>query len=1107
MILPFVREIFADVEKSPAFLRALARVKGGAGRCRVSGLTSTGKALFYSLLQGATSRPLVVILANNRAVDELLPVARSLAELTGAVPPDGVIALPAYDVLPFEQQSPHPEIQEARATALWKIATGGAHIVLTPFSGATMRLRDASFYADLARVVRRGEMIDPERLVEHLRLGGYNQVDVVEMPGEFAHRGGLIDAYPPESDRPVRIEMFGDEVESLRKFDPATQRSAAAVEDIALLPLTETPVEEDTLAAISARLSGHRLAGDDGVVEEAVRYSGVSVFPGWELYAPVAGADRTLFDLLPGATVVLDEPDALHENHDAWWTRLAEVHERSLVGNLVRPEDLYLSPEQWAATLEQLPTLAVEQLGIEDSDETEHIVMQTQPTIRFHGSVAAMTEEVGKLTREGKRVVFAVSSTGEVERLADVFNEYNLSFRIGSRTPKPGMEVFVDESTYFTDDVAATTIVKSYVPEGVALPEANLILFGSRDLFDDPEVSLGRPQRQKSKVSAFLSDFRDLAVGDYVVHVEHGIGQYQGLKEVPQEDGAVAEFMVLEYAEGARLYVPLTRLDLVQKYRSSEGAKPVLNRLGTAQWQKTKAKVKKAMKDMADELLKLYAVRRSAQGHPFAADSEWQREFEDAFEFSETEDQMNAIVDVKRDMEASTPMDRLLCGDVGYGKTEVAMRAAFKALQDGRQVVVLAPTTVLAFQHFNTFRRRFEAFPLKIEMFSRFRTAKQIKESLVKLEAGELDIAIGTHRLLSKDVKFSNLGLVVVDEEQRFGVRHKERLKQLRKEVDVLTMSATPIPRTLHMSLLGLRDMSVIETPPKDRMAIQTVVAAWDNTLIRSAIEKELERGGQVYFVHNRVESIYEISEKIREMVPKARILVGHGQMGESELERVMLAFMKHEADILIATTIIENGLDIPLCNTILINRADRHGLSELYQLRGRVGRSDRRAYAYLLIPPDRDLTDLARRRLAALKEFSDLGAGFKIAALDLELRGAGNLLGGEQSGHIEAIGFEMYTSMLERTVRELKGEVEPDTPETQLNLGLNIRIPAEYIAEENQRLRMYKRVAGVETEAQLNRRGGRVGRPLRRASSAGAQPAGVRRAQAALAADRGGAD
>ena len=530
MILPFVRETFADVEKSPAFLRAIARVKGGAGRIRVSGLTPTGKALFYSLLQRGTARPLVVVVNDNRAVDELLPVVRSLAELTGTVSPESVIGLPAYDVLPFEGQSPHPEIQEARATALWKIATAAANIVITPFSAASMRLRDASFYAELARIVRRGEMNDPERLVEHLRLAGYNQVDVVEMPGEFAHRGGLLDVYAPESERPVRIELFGDEVESIRTFDPGTQRSAAATDEVVLLPLTETPVDEDTLAAINACLSGHRLEGDDELIERSIRSTGMSVFPGWELYAPVAGADRSFFELLPGSTVALDEPDLLDEALDAWWTKLTEAHERSLVGNLVRPEDLYLSPKQWSSALQQLPTVAIEQLGIEDSGEAEHIILQTQPTIRFHGSVAAMTEEVGKLTREGKRVLFAVVSTGEVERLADVFNEYNLSFRIGSRTPKPGQEVYVDESTYFTDDVAATVIVRAYVPDGVVFPDANLILFGSRDLFDEPEVSLGRPQRQKSKMSAFLSDFRDLAVGDYVVHVEHGIGQYQGLK-------------------------------------------------------------------------------------------------------------------------------------------------------------------------------------------------------------------------------------------------------------------------------------------------------------------------------------------------------------------------------------------------------------------------------------------------------------------------------------------------------------------------------------------------------------------------------------------------
>ncbi len=1075
MILPFVRELFADVENSPILARAIAHTKGGAGRLRVSGLTPTAKALFSVLLQRGSSRPLALLVCDNRAIDDLLPVLRSFAELTGSLAPESVVSLPAYDVLPFESQSPHPEIQEVRTASLWKIATGAASIIVTTSSSAAMRMRGAGFYASLARIIRRGEMVDIERTIEHLRMVGYSQVDVVEMPGEFAHRGGLLDVYPPESDRPTRIEFFGDEIESIRKFDPTTQRSAASTDDVVLLPLTETPLEAETLSAINARLSGERVSGREELIEQTVRATGVEVFPGWELYAPVAGADETFFDLLPNAQIVIDEPAQLTDAHDTWWTKVEEAHERSLVGNLVRPEELYLSPEQWNARLQALPVVSLEQLGIESSDGVEHLTFPSQPTTRFHGSIAAVAEEVGQLAKDGKHVIFAVGSLGEVERLADVFNEYNLSFRIGSRTPKPG-QVYVDESAYFSEEIATTTIVKAYVPEGVVLPESNLVLFGSRDLFDEADVSAGRPQRQKSKVSAFLSDFRDLAIGDYVVHVEHGIGQYQGLKEVPQEDGAAAEFMVLEYAEGARLYVPLTRLDLVQKYRSSEGVKPVLNRLGNQQWQKTKARVKKAMKDMAEELLKLYAARRTAEGHGFAADTEWQREFEDSFEFTETEDQIDAIADVKRDMEASTPMDRLLCGDVGYGKTEVAMRAAFKAVNDNRQVAVLAPTTVLAFQHYNTFRSRLAAFPIKIEMLSRFRSPKQQKETIAKIEAGQVDMVIGTHRVLSKDVKFADLGLVVVDEEQRFGVRHKERLKQLRKEVDVLTMSATPIPRTLHMSLLGLRDMSVIETPPKDRMAIQTVVAAWDEKLIRSAIEKELERGGQVYFVHNRVESICDIADKLGEMVPKARILIGHGQMPESELEKTMMAFVRHEADILLATTIIENGLDIPLCNTIIINRADRHGLSELYQLRGRVGRSDRRAYAYLLIPPDRDLTELARRRLAALKEFSDLGAGFKIAALDLELRGAGNLLGGEQSGHIEAVGFELYTTMLERTVRELKGEVKEEALETQLNLGLNIRIPADYIAEENQRLRMYKRIAGVESEAQLEDVAGELG-------------------------------
>jgi len=1067
MVLPFVRDLFTDVEKLPAFSRVASHLKEGTGRIRVSGLIPTAKALLLVLLQKAAGRPLIVVVPDNRAADDLVPVLQAFCELTGAADPESVVSLPTRDVLPFQNLSPHPEIQEERAVALWKMATGAASFVISPVAATALRLRSAEYYADLARSVRRGEMLNVEALLPHLNTVGYHSTDVVEMPGEYALRGGILDVYSPESERPVRIEFFGDEIESIRKFDPATQRSSTPLDEALLLPLTETPVSEELLGAIHARLSGKRITGNEEIIEQTVRSAGVSVFPGWEFYAPVAGARHTVFDLLPRALVLTDELEALRTEFDHVWSRIEQVHESSGVGNLVRPADLYLTPEDWWQKLSELPGADVEHLDIERSDNSAaSISFHTQPAPRFHGSVPAMLEEVKRQIAESKRVLIAVPNTGEVERLADIFSEYAVSFRLGSRT-RSG-ESYADETSYFSGEILTATLAKAYVPDGVTLPDANLSILGARDLFDESDAVVSRPQRQKSKTSAFLSDFRDLQVGDYVVHVEHGIGQYQGLKEINQGNGT-AEFMLLEYAEGARLYVPLTRLDLVQKYRSSEGAKPVLNHLGTAAWAKTKARVRKAMKDMTDELLKLYAERKTAQGHAFSSDNEWMREFEDTFEFSETEDQETAIAEVKRDMESSQPMDRLLCGDVGYGKTEIAMRAAFKAISDNKQVAVLAPTTVLAFQHYETFKQRFAAFPVTIEMISRFRSPRQQKEILQKVEAGKVDILIGTHRLISKDVKFADLGLLVVDEEQRFGVRHKERLKQLRKQVDVLTMSATPIPRTLHMSLVGLRDMSVIETPPKDRIAIQTVVASWDEKLIQSAIEQELERGGQVFFVHNRVDSIWEIAAKLQAQVARARVIVGHGQMSEGELEKVMLKFMHHEADILVSTTIIENGLDIPLCNTILINRADRLGLSELYQLRGRVGRSNRRAYAYLLLPAEVELTPIARRRLAALKEFSDLGAGFKIAALDLELRGAGNLLGGQQSGHIEAVGFELYTQMLDRAVREMKGEVAADEPETQLNLGLNIRIPVEYIPEENQRLRMYKRVAGVENESRLN--------------------------------------
>jgi transcription-repair coupling factor (superfamily II helicase) len=1039
----------------------------------VSGLTSTARALYIPLFARAAQVPTVVIVADNKAADAMHLALRAGCDLTGAISADRVLRLPAHDVLPFENLSPHPDIQEQRAKTLWKIATGEASIVVAPVEAAAMKLFPAPFYAGLAQILRRGEEVDVDTLLTHLTGIGYTRNDIVEMPGQFTRRGGILDVYSPEADRPVRFEFFGDEIESIRKFDPETQRSAAALDEARLLPLTETPVTERLLAAVHTRLSGERVQSSDDpdLIEEAIAAGGVSVFPGWEFFAGVGSATGSLLDLFPRSALLVEEPAMIRNQVDRWWNKVEQRHDRSSIGSLIRPEEIYLRPEILQAQLASHPGLDIDQLGVVDVLDEDNtlgeIEFTSRPTLRFHGSIPALIEQIRNLMNQDTRTLLVAPNQGEVERLANLLREYELPYRLGSRIQHAGSENIYDESSYLAGDMRTPVILRTALATGVSLPDARLVLFGAQDFFDEADVT-ARPAPKKSKTAAFVSDFRDLTVGDYVVHVEHGIARYQGLREIEQ-DGVSIEFMILEFAESARLYVPLTRLDLIQKYRSTEaGPAPVLNRLGSQQWAKTKARVRKAMEDMADELLKLYAQRKAASGHAFPGDNEFQREFEDAFDFTETDDQISAIADIKRDMESILPMDRLLVGDVGYGKTEVAMRAAFKAVQDGRQVAVLTPTTILSFQHFETFKSRFRQFPITVEMISRFRTPREQKVILEKVENGRVDILIGTHRLLSKDIKFHDLGLLVVDEEQRFGVRHKERLKQMRREIDVLAMSATPIPRTLHMSLVGLRDMSVIETPPRDRMAIQTVVAKFDEKLIRSAIEVELERGGQIYFVHNRVETIYELAAKIQELVPAARVIVGHGQMHEAELERVMLAFMNHEYDVLVATTIIENGLDIPLANTMIVNRADRHGLSELYQLRGRVGRSNRRAYAYLLIPPEQELTDVARRRLAALKEFSDLGAGFKIAALDLELRGAGNLLGGEQSGHIEAVGFEMYTSMLEEAVSKLKGEERVERPSVQLSLGIALRIDESYISEENQRLRMYKRIAGVDSDRAL---------------------------------------
>ena len=1121
MVLPFVRELLADLEHSEAFERVRRHLSGGTGRRRVSGLTFTARSLYLPYFVRAAQAPSLIIVADNKAAEALHAAVLSACELTGALPAESVLRLPAHDVLPFENLSPHPDIQETRAATLWKIATAQARLVIAPVEAACMKLFSRDYYRALALPLKIGEEYIPDMLVEHLLSVGYAKVDVVEMPGQVTLRGGILDVYSPETERPVRIDFFGDEIESIRTFDPDTQRSSSTLDHALLLPLTETPVTEKILTAINARLTragtaGAVLEGGELPIElqTAIQSSGApsfpasservgsttssdssyrrgseaTIFPGWEFFAPVAGANLTLLDLLsasgPAPRVFLEEPAMIKNQGERWWNKIEQRHDRSGIGNLVRPEDIYLSPWDLDDRLHKFSGIELDQLGavdILDADRSDlsEVDFATRPTQRFHGAIPALIDALNALMKQEARILLTAPNQGEVERLAGLLQEYQIPYRLGSRSEAPGSSTVYTESSYLggnTIDLRTPVIVKTAIASGVQILDLDkttarqIVIFGAQDVSDDADISSRPVRRGKSKAAAFISDFRDLAVGDYVVHVEHGIAQYCGLRVIEENAQPPLELMILEFADDAKLYVPLTRLDLIQKYRSSEtGPPPERNRLGTQGWQKTKARVKKAMADMTGELLKLYAQRQAAVGTPFSPDTNMQREFEDAFDFNETDDQLTAIADIKADMESTQPMDRLLCGDVGYGKTEVAMRAAFKAVQDSKQVAVLTPTTVLSFQHFESFKKRFANFPVNVEMISRFRTPKEQKVILEKVEQGKVDILIGTHRVLSKDLKFQDLGLLVVDEEQRFGVRHKERLKQMRAAIDVLSMSATPIPRTLHMSLIGLRDMSVIETPPKDRMAIQTIVAKFDEKLIRTAVEMELERGGQIYFVHNRVETIYDLAAKIRELVPQARIVIGHGQLPEAELERVMLAFMNHEYDVLVATSIIENGLDIPLANTIIIDRADRHGLSELYQLRGRVGRSNRRAYSYLLIPPDTELTEIARRRLAALKEFSDLGAGFKIAALDLELRGAGNMLGGEQSGHIEAIGFEMYTSMLEEAVRKMKGEEEkPAHASTVVNLGISVRIDSDYIPEENQRLRMYKRIAGAETQADL---------------------------------------
>jgi transcription-repair coupling factor (superfamily II helicase) len=1065
LIHPAIRDLFHGLGRHPAFQELVRSLHSDSPELAppLAGLTTTAKAVYAVLLWQMTERPLIIVVDGNKEAEALYQALDTFHTLlVASADSSRPLAMPALDVLPMQNMSPHAEICEQRAIGLWRLAARRVPITVMSVASAMLRLQAADFYRQLALTLRVGDELPLEDVVAHLASIGYERRDPVEMVGEYSVRGGILDVFSPEAPKPARIDLFGDQVESIRRFEVESQRSVLKVEECTLLPLSEYQKSRALLVELNERMQ------EAGIPARDLPAPG-EPFPGWELLTPmVRPHDTSILSLMDRAIVLWDEPEQIRGAAERLWKRLEQVETSAAYD----PARIFFRWEEVEASAARHRQVAFRELEIVTADAAPGLHIPTRPSMSFRGNMQVAIAEARTLVDAGSRVAFFVETTGEVERVADIFNEYGVPYQLGieqtGATP-----AYLAERAYLAGSVASIYLIRGEVPRGVVFRDSGLAVFGSEDLFDTSEL-VARPASAKARLSTFTADNFDLKPGDFVVHAEHGVGQFLGLREIEQGD-AKGDYMLLEYAAGSKLYVPLTRMDLVQRFRGSGEVKPALDRMGGTTWTRTKSRVKAKMRDMADELLKLYAQRKMAEGFAFSHDSNWQREFEDAFEFAETKDQTTAIQEIKRDMENPVPMDRLLCGDVGFGKTEVVMRAAFKALGDGKQVAVLAPTTVLTFQHFETFKRRFQPFPVRVEMLSRFRTAKEIKAALADLAEGKVDIAIGTHRLLSKDVEFKDLGLVIVDEEQRFGVKHKERLKQLKKTVDVVSMSATPIPRTLHMSLLGLRDMSVIETPPKDRLAIQTVVSHFHPDLIKSALELELARGGQVYFLHNRVDSIWMRASMIQVLAPDAKIGVGYGQMGETELENVILKFMHHEYDIFVCTTIVENGMDIPLANTIIVENAERYGLSELYQLRGRVGRSNRRAYAYLLVPPDTELSELARKRLAALKEFRDLGAGFKIAALDLELRGAGNLLGGEQHGHINVVGFDTYVRLMEETVRELKGEEVPVEIHSSLNLGLDIRIPTDYIADENQRLRAYRQIANAADAAGRDK----VGREL----------------------------
>jgi transcription-repair coupling factor (superfamily II helicase) len=1036
--------------RSSAPYKTLLRDLGDVVRLPVPAAAWVGELLARDL-----GRPLLVLVP--READALLWM--EAARLFGRE--ESVVYFPAPSLTPYQETETSLLVRAQESVALDAVASGRLTAVVATPRALFRRLPDRAAFQSAVLTIRPGEDHAIERLAAHLVRYGFRRTDLVYEVGDFAVRGGIVDLFPPGEDSPVRLDLFGDTVESIRWFDPQSQRSEDTTDAVRVLPLSLFPAGAEEARRLADLLSGGQTADPDWGPEAAELLEGLRTrgeFPGWENYLPLL-AERTasLPEVLPDPLVLAVDPPALEAETVHHAERLqADFAARREHGRLAVPPEILEQPagdvrDVLLAAPIRLRDLVVSAARDGRDGHDGAIDFRGALTDLFHGQLPRFPQEVETARARGERCIVVVSPTHR-RRIEELLEGREV--RLG----RGGVE-----------------LVSGDLGHGFRLPPAGVVVYGEQQLL--PQAKLQR-RPGRARFGVFLSGLRDLKVGDYVVHVDHGIGQFVALRSVGGNgDGAgglppalrdlaaagaasETEVMEISYAAGKRLLLPLSRIDQVQKYSGIEGVAPRLDQLGGTSWNRTKERVKKGMRDMADELLKLYAERQLSQAPAMPPDTDLLHQFEAAFVYEESADQLEAIATIKEDLQRERPMDRLLCGDVGYGKTEVAMRAAFKAVDGGYQVAVLAPTTILADQHLETFRKRFAGFPINIEMVSRFRSPQEMRELKKRLAEGKVDVLIGTHRLLSKDIQLPRLGLLIVDEEQRFGVAQKERLKQLKKNVHVLAMSATPVPRTLQLSLAGVRDLSVIETPPKDRMAVETAILPYNDELVREAIEAEIERGGQVYYVYNRVESIEERLTRLREIVPGVRVTVGHGQLNEEELARRMHAFTRGDFDVLLASTIIENGIDIPNVNTMIVHRADRFGLAQLYQLRGRVGRSNQLAYCYFLVPEDRVLSEPARKRLAALREFSDLGAGFRIAARDLEIRGAGNLLGGEQSGHIGAVGIETYLKLLEETVRELRGEAVEEAPSVALDLAVPMSIPQDYVEDANLRMELYRKIA-----------------------------------------------